>query len=116
MTIPMEEHAEVRHPSMNLGQAVAVCLYELVRGSESAVGIVSEERVAGAAELERLTAVMMEVLERTGYMRHHPANSDEAQIRRLVVRMGVSANDAQVWMGVLRQVLWKLRSGDDGSR
>jgi TrmH family RNA methyltransferase len=116
MTIPMEEHAEVRHPSMNLGQAVAVCLYELVRGSELPVGIVSEERVAGAAELERLTVVMMEVLERTGYMRHHPANSDEAQIRRLVVRMGVSANDAQVWMGVLRQVLWKLRSGDDGSR
>jgi TrmH family RNA methyltransferase len=116
MTIPMEEHAEVRHPSMNLGQAVAVCLYELVRGSEGVAGIASEERVAGAAELERLTAVMMKVLERTGYMRHHPANSDEAQIRRLVVRMGVSANDAQVWMGVLRQVLWKLRSGDDGSR
>jgi tRNA C32,U32 (ribose-2'-O)-methylase TrmJ len=59
--------------------------------------------------LERLTAVMMEMLERTGYKKHHPANSDEAQIRRLVVRMGVSANDAQVWMGVLRQVLWKLR-------
>src|SRR5713226_9580036 len=30
LTIPMQEHGEVRHPSMNLGQAVAVCLYELV--------------------------------------------------------------------------------------
>ena len=109
MTIPMEEHAEVRHPSMNLGQAVAVCLYELVRGSEGTVGGSGEERVAGAAELERLTVLLTEVLEGTGYRRHHPANSDEAQIRRLVVRMGNSANDAQVWMGVLRQVLWKLR-------
>ena len=31
MTIPMYQHAESRHLSMNLGQAVAVCLYELVR-------------------------------------------------------------------------------------
>ena len=31
LTIPMEEQEEIRHPSMNLGQAVAVCLYELVR-------------------------------------------------------------------------------------
>ena len=33
LTIPMEQHEEVRHPSMNLGQAVAVCLYELVRAA-----------------------------------------------------------------------------------
>ena len=32
LTIPMYPHAEARHPSMNLGQAVAVCLYELARG------------------------------------------------------------------------------------
>ena len=115
MTIPMEEHVEVRHPSMNLGQAVAVCLYELVRGGQ-VVGCAGEERVAGAAELERLRVLLTEVMEETGYRRRHPANSDEAQIRRLVVKMGVSANDAQVWMGVLRQVLWKLRSGDDGSK
>src|SRR5277367_415052 len=36
LTIPMEEHEEIRHPSMNLGQAVAVCLYELVRGAGEA--------------------------------------------------------------------------------
>ena len=112
-TIPMEEHEDVRHPSMNLGQAVAVCLYELVRDGRFAESEIRQERVAGAAELERLRELLTEVLEETGYRRHHPANSDDAQIRRLVVRMGVSANDAQVWMGVLRQVLWKLRS-DDG--
>ena len=31
LTIPMQQHEDLRHPSMNLGQAVAVCLYELVR-------------------------------------------------------------------------------------
>src|SRR5271156_5585091 len=34
LTIPMHLHPDHRHPSMNLGQAVAVCLYELVRERE----------------------------------------------------------------------------------
>jgi TrmH family RNA methyltransferase len=107
LTIPMREHEEMRHPSMNLGQAVAVCLYELVRGSGVAAksGLVA----ADAGEVERLTVLLTEVLEKTGYTKRHPANCDEAQIRRLVVRMGVSASDAPVWMGILRQVLWKVR-------
>ena len=33
LTVPMHLHTDMRHPSMNLGQAVAVCLYELVRES-----------------------------------------------------------------------------------
>jgi TrmH family RNA methyltransferase len=108
LTIPMEEHEEIRHPSMNLGQAVAVCLYELVRGVGE--GVVSAVSVgADAGEVERLTALLTEVLEKTGYTKRHPANCDEAQIRRLVLRMDVTANDAPVWMGILRQVLWKMQ-------
>jgi tRNA/rRNA methyltransferase len=110
LTIPMEEHEEIRHPSMNLGQAVAVCLYELVRGvGEGAASGVSVG--ADAGEVERLTVLLTEMLETTGYTKRHPANCDEAQIRRLVLRMGLTANDAPVWMGILRQVLWKVRGG-----
>ncbi len=109
LTIPMEEHEEIRHPSMNLGQAVAVCLYELVRGKGSVVAGSTGE-AAAAGEVERLMVLLIEVLETTGYTKRHPANCDEAQIRRLVLRMGVTANDAPVWMGILRQVLWKVRS------
>ena len=109
LTIPMEEHAEVRHPSMNLGQAVAVCLYELVRGGETCMRSSGAAAAADAGEVERLTALLSEVLEETGYTRRHPANCEEAQMRRLVVRMGLSAGDAPVWMGMLRQVLWKVR-------
>ena len=108
LTIPMEQHEAVRHPSMNLGQAVAVCLYELVRGTPLGVRGVTE-RPAEAAEAERLLALFREVLEKTGYTRRHPANSDEAQVRRLVLRMGLSADDVPIWMGVLRQMLWKAR-------
>ena len=111
LTIPMEEHEGVRHPSMNLGQAVAVCLYELIRsaGVSSATGGGASSAAAG--EVERLTALLTEVLEETGYTKRHPANCDEAQIRRLVLRMGAAAGDVPVWMGILRQVLWKVRGG-----
>ncbi|WP_433967433.1 RNA methyltransferase [Tunturiibacter gelidiferens] len=108
LTIPMEEQEEIRHPSMNLGQAVAVCLYELVRGRGPVAGG-GTDAAAGAGEVERLMVLLTEVLEATGYTKRHPANCDEAQVRRLVLRMGLTAGDAPVWMGILRQVLWKVR-------
>jgi tRNA/rRNA methyltransferase len=113
LTIPMEKHEEVRHPSMNLGQAVAVCLYELVRSAGVAAVTDGGASVAAAGEVERLTGLLTEVLEETGYTERHPANCDEAQIRRLVLRMGVGTGDVPVWMGILRQVLWKVRGGGD---
>jgi tRNA/rRNA methyltransferase len=114
LTIPMEQHEQVRHPSMNLGQAVAVCLYELVRSAGMATIPVSrgDLALAEAGEVERMTALLSEVLEETGYAKRHPANCDQRQIRRLVLRMGVAASDAPVWMGVLRQILWKVRGHD----
>jgi tRNA/rRNA methyltransferase len=108
LTIPMREQEDLRHPSMNLGQAVAVCLYELVRQADLAPAA-EAPAAAEAGEIERLTLLLTEVLEKTGYTKRHPANSEEGQIRRLVVRMGVTPADLPVWMGVLRQVLWKIR-------
>jgi hypothetical protein len=32
-------------------------------------------------------------------------------MRRLVRRLNLPARDAVVWLGILRQVVWKLRSG-----
>jgi TrmH family RNA methyltransferase len=113
LTIPMERHEEVRHPSMNLGQAVAVCLYELVRSAGVAAATGGEVSSAAAGEMERLKELLTEVLEETGYTTRHPANCDEAQIRQLVLRMGVAAGDVPVWMGILRQVLWKVRGGGE---
>ena len=110
LTIPMEQHAGVRHPSMNLGQAAAVCLYELVRGRELERVQAGPER-ASAAETERLRDLFLEVLEISGYTRRHPANSESAQLRRLLLRAVPTAADAPVWTGVLRQVLWGLRRG-----
>jgi TrmH family RNA methyltransferase len=110
LTIPMEEQADLRHPSMNLGQAVAVCLYELIRqgGIEMPVALPRGSAPAGAAEVERMVVLLDDVLERAGYKRHHPANSGQDMVRRLVLRMGLAEADAPVWMGMLRQLLWSL--------
>lgn len=104
LTIPMYEHEDARHPSMNLGQAAAVCLYELVRatGVHEGVGV---REAATAADVERFTSLLREALDKTGYTRRHPANAREDDVRRLVRRMGLSVDDVPVWMGILRQVL-----------
>jgi TrmH family RNA methyltransferase len=111
LTIPMKQHDEVRHPSMNLGQAVAVCLYELVRSAQATTVTASGRNfaLAPAGDVERLTALLTEVLTETGYTKRHPANCEEGQIRRLVLRTGFARNDLPVWMGILRQVLWRIR-------
>jgi len=89
--------------SMNLGQAVAVCLYELVR---KAGALKPEARKAAKAEdLDRLTELLTGVLERSGYVH---TGSVEAKIRRLVRRLDLGAHDAEVWLGMMRQIQWKL--------
>ncbi|QNI38348.1 TrmJ/YjtD family RNA methyltransferase [Edaphobacter sp. 4G125] len=112
LTIPMHQQEEMRHPSMNLGQAVAVCLYELVRteGVYAAKGIRESAR---AEEVERFVELFRRVLEVSEYTRRHPSNCSEEQIRRLVLRMGLQAADVPVWMGVLRQMLWKIKAEED---
>ena len=116
VTIPMHPHEGLRHASMNLGQAAAVCLYELVRTLDTTPARPADtplhpaEKHATAAETDRLRSLLIEVLEHTGYTRRYPANSDEHVLRRLVLRTRPAAADIGVWMGVLRQVLWSLRS------
>lgn len=111
LTIPMYEHEEMRHPSMNLGQAVAVCLYELVRNPEQTSNVGLRE-AARAEDVERFLGLFREVSEETGYMQRYPANARETQLRQLVLRMGLTAEDMPVWMGVMRQMLWKVRQGE----
>ena len=98
-----------QHPSMNLGQAVAVCLYELSRSVWVKLPAL-KERPATADELERITNVLLESLRASGYLNPRPALSADAKIRRLVRRLHLQADDAEVCLGMLRQILWKLRS------
>jgi TrmH family RNA methyltransferase len=97
------------HGAMNLGQAAAICLYELSRDAAAA-----EQRFAASAGIsaednERFTGVLLEVLRLAGYVQARTAASAERKLRRLVRRLGLPAADAETWLGILRQILWKLK-------
>lgn len=94
--------------SMNLGQAVAVCLYELTRDAAPPFPATDPPR-ASAEEFERLTTVLLETLQASEYIGADSAESKEQNIRRMVRRMRLSSEDATNWLGMLRQILWKLR-------
>jgi tRNA/rRNA methyltransferase len=96
-------------PSMNLGQAVAVCLYELVRDAVAAAPAPNIP-TASAQQVERLTSVLLETLRASDYRGAQSVDSKEEQIRRMVRRMPLSTEDASTWLGMLRQILWKLRA------
>jgi TrmH family RNA methyltransferase len=96
--------------SMNLGQAVAVCLYELIRDAKATRQLEKEKRPT-AEELERITAMLLEAMRASGYLDRRPIADVEDRIRRLVHRLKLPARDAVVWFGILRQIVWKLRSG-----
>ena len=107
MRIPTREE----HGSMNLGQAVAVCLYELVRGqkaapAKTALGI-EEKKSATSREVELLTQTLLEVLRSSGYVKPRAVAAEE-KLRRLVRRLELNSDDAAVWLGMLRQIAWKL--------
>jgi TrmH family RNA methyltransferase len=95
--------------SMNLGQAVAVCLYELARSASVPFPVTDTPR-ASAEEVERLTTVLMEALHASEYIGAQSVESKEENIRRMLRRMQLSDEDASTWLGMLRQILWKLRA------
>jgi tRNA/rRNA methyltransferase len=105
MRIPTRE----AHGSMNLGQAVAVCLYEIVRSSAAMRAQPETKRGARAEDLERITERLEEVLAQSGYVHARVQGSTRMKLRRLIRRMDLNSHDADVWLGILRQILWKLQ-------
>ena len=94
--------------SMNLGQAVALCLYELARDAKAARARPERSKRADAGQDEQITALLLEALSRSGYINPLTAASTEEKIRRMVRRLNITARDAPVLLGMLRQILWKV--------
>jgi tRNA/rRNA methyltransferase len=116
VNIPMFAPSDARHLSMNLGQAVAVCLYELGReGFEDArdLPVIHETQIT-ADTRERLTHLLMDAMEATDYSRRFPANAREHIVRRLAMQLGKNQDEAVTWMGFLRQVLSSAKKDAPG--
>jgi TrmH family RNA methyltransferase len=109
LRIPTREE----HPSMNLGQAVAVCLFELSKQhrfeaeSENRIG---KGEVATSEDFDRLTTILLEDLQLCGYLKSPLSAYVEDKIRRFMRRSRLSHQDAQLWLGMLNQMKWKMTS------
>jgi TrmH family RNA methyltransferase len=103
VTIPTRDE----HASMNLGQAAAICLYELARVA-AAPAAPQPQDLPTAGELERLTNLLKDALIAAGQPGMDTAFRGR-QLRTLVHRAAFPGQDLPVWIGFLRQILWKLR-------
>ena len=116
----VEIPTDARQPSMNLGQAVAVCLYELASrafaahaGAAAAEAAESEEPGARSAELERLAGVVEETMLAAGYRPHTMEAANRHDLRVLLRRLSLSAADTRRTLGLFRRILWRLRPTPD---
>jgi TrmH family RNA methyltransferase len=109
LNIPTKE----KNISMNLGQSVAVCLYELAR-SAPLTPVVQEFDPAPAGQIEHITECLLEALRISGYVKPGTDAMFEKKARRLILRFKLEAYDAKLLLGMMRQIVWKLRYEEKG--
>jgi tRNA/rRNA methyltransferase len=111
-------HTLVRIPtvvdcsSMNLGQAVAVCAYELARAGLVPTRpprlAVHLSDPAGAQSLDSLFDRAARVLEQVGYLKPKSRRASLLKLRRLLLDLDLTNHDARVLGGILAQIEWKI--------
>jgi len=94
--------------SMNLGQAVAVCLYELAR-SNPAQSSEGNVELPTAVQTEQITEILLDSLRISGYIKPGTGKMFEKKTRQLILRLNLKAYDAKLLLGMVRQISWKLR-------
>jgi len=104
LSIPTHE----QHISMNLGQAVAVCLFGLSSSVSNDV-VPKDAAPAASGEIEKITQGLYEALKVSGYVKPGNDAVSEKKVRRLLLRFNLQAMDAKVLLGMVRQIVWKLR-------
>jgi len=118
LRIPTEEGA----PSMNLGQAVAVCCYELAqslkgRGKPQEVSMrMATSSASGGAtvgEVNRLVEAVERLLGEKSGNRAGRLGGRSAQLRELCLRCPLQSQDVTLLLGVLRDLAWRMRQQID---
>lgn len=95
------------HRSMNLGQAAAVCLYEIARGKAGAKKKMEGKSVAARMEtVERIGEALLPALVRSGYTGERKRELAEEKLRRMLRRMEMTEADAEVLLGMVRKIGW----------
>lgn len=94
-------------PSMNVAQAVGLCLYEVAKGLDTGKADARPEHAAAPIhENEALYDQMRQTLLAIGFL--DPVNPDHIMrsIRRLLGRRGMTSREVRILRGMLTQVDW----------
>lgn len=103
LTIPTNEEL----PSMNLAQAVSLCLYAVARQAARTAGYQrSARKLARHGELEGLFAHMRGTLLEIGFL--DPQNPDHIlhSFRRIFGRAGLNAREVRILHGLMSRIDW----------
>jgi tRNA/rRNA methyltransferase len=101
VTIPTSEI----HPSLNLAQAVAICLYELRRHVFARNDDPSFDAPT-LAEMDRLYAHLRESLESIHFLYGEKAEPLMHALRQMLGRANLSVGETKILHGLARQILW----------
>jgi tRNA/rRNA methyltransferase len=104
-------------PSMNLGQAVAVCLYEISRSSEIAPDSASppepQIKYPDSGQLDRLAGLIEQTMEAVNYTTRGMRSANGEALRILLRRLMPNEADLRRMMGLFRRILWQLGHRSD---
>ncbi len=101
-------------PSMNLGQAVAVCCWELARRARAVPELKTPVSV-GAVERDRMLQMLLPVLRQSGFLFRDSEEFQTQKLRRWISRLRLGPGDAHLLQGMLRQIQWKLDHAESGA-
>ncbi len=107
-------------PSINLGQAVAICLYELSRTSHSEAALPTKPTPTlqlssqpssqpDSSQLDRLAALIEETMEAVNYSTRGLRSANGEALRILLRRLMPNEADLRRMMGLFRRILWQLK-------
>jgi TrmH family RNA methyltransferase len=119
----VEIPTDPRQPSMNLGQAVAVCLYELAaRGnapqkparearpeSEPASSGTDAAAPASSSDLHLLAEVVEQTMQAANYSPRAMQKANRHDLDLLLRRLSLTQTDAQRILGLFHRILWRIK-------
>ncbi|MGB7549181.1 MAG: TrmH family RNA methyltransferase, partial [Terracidiphilus sp.] len=118
----VEIPTDARQPSMNLGQAVAVCLYELASRAVLAAGIPayanlpqieSKETAVPSGALDLLAGLIEQTMTAAGYSPRAMQAANRHDLRLLLRRIRLNPADTRRILGIFRRILWRLKREPD---